>query len=123
MRIKTMLDCDKPAAARGAETSGDDLAFAPIHLLADRLRTGAVTASALLDLYLQRIGKYDAKLHAFVAVYENDARIAAEAADRSLRAGQRLGPLQGIPIALKTCGHRGARDDRRFAYWRERYRR
>ena len=96
-----MLDSDESTAARRAETSGDDLAFAPIHLLADRLRTGEVSASALLDCYLQRIRKYDAKLHAFVTVYENDARIAAEATDRSMRAGQRLGSLQGIPIALK----------------------
>jgi aspartyl-tRNA(Asn)/glutamyl-tRNA(Gln) amidotransferase subunit A len=70
-------------------------------LLAEQLRTGGVSASALLDLYLRRIRQYDEKLHAFVAVYENEARLAAEAADRSLQAGQRLGPLHGIPIALK----------------------
>jgi len=116
-----MLDSDKPAAARGAETSGDDLAFAPIHLLADRLRTGAVSASALLDLYLQRIRNHDAKLHAFVAVYESDARIAAEAADRSLRAGQRLGPLHGIPIALKDLlDIEGRVTTGGSLYWRER---
>jgi aspartyl-tRNA(Asn)/glutamyl-tRNA(Gln) amidotransferase subunit A len=121
MRTETMLDSDKPAAARGAETSGDDLAFAPIHLLADRLRTGAVSASALLDLYLQRIRNHDAKLHAFVAVYESDARIAAEAADRSLRAGQRLGPLHGIPIALKDLlDIEGRVTTGGSLYWRER---
>ena len=95
-----MLKTDK-AAPRGAEASNEDLAFAPVHLLADRLRTGELTASALLDLYLQRIRTYDHKLHSFVAVYEKEARLAAEAADRSLRAGQNLGPLHGIPIALK----------------------
>jgi aspartyl-tRNA(Asn)/glutamyl-tRNA(Gln) amidotransferase subunit A len=96
-----MLDSDKAAPARGAEASGEDFAFAPIHLLADRLRTGDVTATALLDLYLERIRTYDRKLHAFVAIYEKEARLAAEAADRSLRAGQNLGPLHGIPVALK----------------------
>jgi aspartyl-tRNA(Asn)/glutamyl-tRNA(Gln) amidotransferase subunit A len=96
-----MLESDKAAAPRAAEASDEDLAFAPIHLLADRLRTGEVTASALLDLYLERIRSYDRKLHAFVAVYEKEARLAAEAADRSLRAGQTLRPLHGIPIALK----------------------
>jgi aspartyl-tRNA(Asn)/glutamyl-tRNA(Gln) amidotransferase subunit A len=121
MRIETMLDSDKPATARGAETSGDDLAFAPIHLLADRLRTGAVSASALLDLYLQRIRNHDAKLHAFVTVYESDARIAAEAADRSLHAGQRLGPLHGIPIALKDLlDIEGRVTTGGSLYWRER---
>lgn len=115
-----MLDSDKPGA-RGAETSGDDLAFAPIHLLADRLRTGGVSASALLDLYLQRIRHHDTKLHAFVAVYESDARIAAEAADRALRAGQRLGPLHGIPIALKDLlDIEGRVTTAGSLYWRDR---
>jgi aspartyl-tRNA(Asn)/glutamyl-tRNA(Gln) amidotransferase subunit A len=121
MRIETMLDSGKPAAARGADASNDELAFAPIHVLADRLRAGSVTASALLDLYLQRIRNHDAKLHAFVAVYESDARIAAEAADRSLRAGQRLGPLHGIPIALKDLlDIEGRVTTGGSLYWRER---
>ena len=60
-----MLESDKAAAPRAAEASDEDLAFAPIHLLADRLRTGEVTASALLDLYLERIRSYDRKLHGF----------------------------------------------------------
>ncbi len=116
-----MLDSDKPTAPRGAEINGDELAFAPIHVLADRLRTGSLSASALLDLYLQRIWKHDGKLHALVTVYENDARIAAEAADRSLRAGQRLGPLQGIPIALKDLLEiEGRVTTGGSLYWRER---
>src|SRR5689334_14322574 len=92
----------------------DSVAYLPIHVLAQRLRSGALTASALLDLYLQRIRRNDQKLHAFVSVYENDARAAAERADRMLKSGQTLGPLFGIPIALKdliemegrttTCG-------------------
>ena len=96
-----MLNRDRPAPPQGAEASHDDLAFAPMHLLADRLRSGAVSASALLDLYLKRIQTYEPKLHAFVALYESEARAAADAADRSLQAGGSLGPLHGIPIALK----------------------
>lgn len=121
MGTETILDSDKAAAARAPGASDDDPAFAPIHLLADRLRTGDVSASALLDRYLQRIRKYDAKLHAFVTVYENDARIAAEAADRSLRAGQRLGQLHGIPIALKDLLEiEGRVTTGGSLYWRER---
>src|SRR5262249_56138154 len=100
MRSETMLESDKPAAQHAAAAS-DDLAFAPIHLLSQQLSTGRISASALLDVYLQRIRRFDEKLHAFVAVYENDARIAAEAADRLLRAGQRLGPLHRITISLQ----------------------
>ncbi|MGE0120825.1 MAG: amidase [Dongiaceae bacterium] len=97
-----MPDSDKAAApVRATSMTGDDLAFAPMHALADRMRTGALTPGALLDLYLNRIRRHDEKLHAFVAVYEDDARRAADVADRAIRAGQYLGPLHGIPVALK----------------------
>jgi len=72
-----------------------------MHVLADRFRDGSLTASALPECYLERIRRHDSKLHAFVTVYENEARAAAAIADRALQSGQRLGPLHGIPIALK----------------------
>jgi aspartyl-tRNA(Asn)/glutamyl-tRNA(Gln) amidotransferase subunit A len=96
-----MPDSDKTATERNPGPVAEAFAFAPVHELAERIRTGALTPSALLDLYLARIHRHDRKLHAFVALYEKDARIAAELADRAIQAGQRLGPLHGIPIALK----------------------
>jgi aspartyl-tRNA(Asn)/glutamyl-tRNA(Gln) amidotransferase subunit A len=96
-----MLDNNRTATQRDLESVRDDLAFAPIHDLAERIGSGALTPSALLDAYLARIQTYDRKLHAFVSVHEKDARLAAELADRAIQAGQRLGPLHGIPIALK----------------------
>src|SRR5262247_4203942 len=39
--------------------------------------------------------------HAFIAVYDADARLAAEAAEKAIRSGHRVGPLHGVPIALK----------------------
>ena len=50
---------------------------------------------------LARIAAHDAKLHAFIDVYADDARLAAEAADKAIRAGHAVGPLHGVPIALK----------------------
>src|SRR5439155_470108 len=41
------------------------------------------------------------KLQAFVDVYRDDARLAAEAADKAIRSGHAVGPLHGVPIALK----------------------
>jgi aspartyl-tRNA(Asn)/glutamyl-tRNA(Gln) amidotransferase subunit A len=89
---------DKAATAAEIEEA---LAYTPVHALAGRLRTGELSAATLLECYLQRIGRYDTKLHAFVSVYEHEARVAAESADRALRAGLTIGPLHGIPIALK----------------------
>jgi aspartyl-tRNA(Asn)/glutamyl-tRNA(Gln) amidotransferase subunit A len=54
-----------------------------------------------VEALLERIRKRDPVLHAFIVVYEADARLAAEAADKAIRAGHRVGPLHGVPIALK----------------------
>ena len=77
------------------------LAYAPMHALAEQLRAGALSSGALVDCYLQRIQRHDEKLHAYAAVYGDEARKAAAAADRARSAGQLCGPLHGIPIALK----------------------
>jgi aspartyl-tRNA(Asn)/glutamyl-tRNA(Gln) amidotransferase subunit A len=53
------------------------------------------------DALLARISALDPKLHAFVSVYGASARLAAEAADKAIRSGHAVGPLHGVPIALK----------------------
>jgi aspartyl-tRNA(Asn)/glutamyl-tRNA(Gln) amidotransferase subunit A len=53
-----------------------------------------------VDALLARI-RARPELHAYIAVYEADARLAAEAADKAIRARHRVGPLHGVPIALK----------------------
>jgi aspartyl-tRNA(Asn)/glutamyl-tRNA(Gln) amidotransferase subunit A len=54
-----------------------------------------------VEVLLDRIRRRNPSLHAYIAVYEADARLAAEAADKALRSGHRVGPLHGVPIALK----------------------
>jgi len=55
----------------------------------------------VMDDHLARIAAQEPRLHAFVEVYGDDARLAAEAADMARRCGHGLGPLHGIPIAIK----------------------
>jgi aspartyl-tRNA(Asn)/glutamyl-tRNA(Gln) amidotransferase subunit A len=64
---------------------------------------GARTLSPVdaVDALLERIRRHDGRLHAFIAVYAEEARLAAEGADRAIRSGHRIGPLHGVPIALK----------------------
>lgn len=81
-------------------TSAAD-AFRPLHELAGELRSGRLRAAELVELYLERIARYGDRLHAYVCVYADEARLVAEAADKALRAGQDLGPLHGMPIAVK----------------------
>ena len=79
----------------------DKVGELPVHRLRDALASGDLTCAALVDGLLARIARDDPKLHAFVHVYAEEARAAAAAADAARRAGQALGPLHGIPVAVK----------------------
>jgi aspartyl-tRNA(Asn)/glutamyl-tRNA(Gln) amidotransferase subunit A len=78
-----------------------DLAQLPLHALAARLKARSISPVDIVDTCLARIQKLDAKLHAFVEVFGAEARAAAEAADKAIRSGHAVGPLHGIPVALK----------------------
>src|SRR6266849_2022493 len=73
----------------------------PVHALSTAIQTRKLSPVDLTEALLARIERLDGKLHAFIALYEQEARLAAEAADKAIRAGHAVGPLHGIPIALK----------------------
>jgi aspartyl-tRNA(Asn)/glutamyl-tRNA(Gln) amidotransferase subunit A len=73
----------------------------PVHALSAAIRRGALSPVELTDALLARIERLDGKLHAFIALYAEEARLAAEAADKAIRSGHSVGPLHGIPIAIK----------------------
>jgi aspartyl-tRNA(Asn)/glutamyl-tRNA(Gln) amidotransferase subunit A len=76
----------------------------PFHLLTElsaMLACGDVSSRQLTEACLARIAALDARLHAFIEVYRDDALALAEAADLERRAQAARGPLHGIPIALK----------------------
>ena len=54
---------------------------------------------------MQNIDALDAKLHAFIEVYREDAMRMAEAADLERKARFVRGPLHGLPIAIKDLFH------------------
>ena len=82
-------------------SSARDPALLPIHILSTEIGARRLASIDLVDGLLERIRAADPKLHAFVEVYAEDARFAAEAADKAIRSGHSIGPLHGIPIALK----------------------
>ncbi len=65
------------------------------------LRRGDCSSRDIVDAHLARIARLDAGLHAFAAVYAEEARKLADAADRARAAGLPLGALHGLPICLK----------------------
>jgi aspartyl-tRNA(Asn)/glutamyl-tRNA(Gln) amidotransferase subunit A len=72
-----------------------------VHELISALAEARLTSTALTESLLARIERYDKKLHAFISVYAGEARAAAAAADAAIRAGYSIGPLHGIPVAVK----------------------
>src|SRR6516164_4790765 len=81
--------------------SAGNPAFLPAHVLSSEIGAGRLAPVDLVDALLEQIRAQDPKLHAFVEVYHEDARLAAAAAEKAIRSGHAIGPLHGIPIALK----------------------
>jgi aspartyl-tRNA(Asn)/glutamyl-tRNA(Gln) amidotransferase subunit A len=77
-----------------------DPIWAGVAELSRAYETRALSPVDVVDALLVRIRKR-ASLHAYIAVHEAEARQAAEAADRAIKSGHRVGPLHGVPIALK----------------------
>lgn len=64
-------------------------------------RNGTLSPVDAVESCLQRIERLDSNLHAFIALYADEAKQAAQAAHLALQAGYDLGPLHGVPVALK----------------------
>ncbi|GJF15565.1 putative amidase AmiB2 [Mycolicibacterium cyprinidarum] len=83
-----------------ASVNPEELAFAGAGQQARLLAEGAITAPALVDLYLNRITELDPMLRCFRVVMAGSARVEAAEAQSRIDAGERL-PLLGVPIAIK----------------------
>lgn len=79
----------------------DDLAFASVHDLAILIRRQELSPVELIQFFLERIDAYDSQLNAYIAVTAERAIAAARAAETAIAGGHYLGPLHGIPVALK----------------------
>ncbi|MCD2513218.1 amidase [Comamonas endophytica] len=79
----------------------DSLANLPVHQLSRRIQQREISPVDLVESCLQNVASREPQLKSFVEVYADDARLAAQAAESAIRAGQSVGPLHGIPVALK----------------------
>jgi aspartyl-tRNA(Asn)/glutamyl-tRNA(Gln) amidotransferase subunit A len=78
-----------------------DLTALPLYALSEGLVARRFSPVDVVEASLARIAALEPKLQAFVHVHEGEARQAAQVADKAIRAGNSMGPLHGIPIALK----------------------
>jgi aspartyl-tRNA(Asn)/glutamyl-tRNA(Gln) amidotransferase subunit A len=83
-------------------------------VLATAIAAGEVSAREVTQAHLDRISAVDDRVHAFLHVAHTSALASADAVDAKRAAGEPLGPLAGVPLALKdiltmrgaptTCG-------------------
>lgn len=69
--------------------------------LADLLEKGDISPVEAVEYCIDRIGKINTNLNAFVTISAEAARRAAKIAEDEIRAGKYRGPLHGIPIGVK----------------------
>jgi aspartyl-tRNA(Asn)/glutamyl-tRNA(Gln) amidotransferase subunit A len=84
-----------------ANLTPDPLENGGIAAYAQDLRAGKTTAAKATRAYLDRIEALNPRLQAYQHVAPDMAMAAAEAVDKLLAAGTDLGPLMGVPTAIK----------------------
>jgi Asp-tRNA(Asn)/Glu-tRNA(Gln) amidotransferase A subunit family amidase len=81
--------------------SESDIAFSPVTLLSEWIRTRQITAERLTEIYLKRLETFGPRLKCVITLTREHALAQARAADKEIAAGQYRGPLHGIPWGAK----------------------
>ncbi len=93
--------------------------------LAAAVAAGERSAREVVEAHLARVAEAEDTVHAFNLVMADQARAAADDLDHRVAAGERVGPLAGVPIALKdnlcTRGVPTTCSSRILAGWRPPY--
>ena len=79
----------------------DPLVKSDIYEIGEQLREGSLTCVELTSTYYKRINILNPHIHAYIYLNETKAISWAEGIDKLFNNGVELGPLMGIPIAIK----------------------
>jgi aspartyl-tRNA(Asn)/glutamyl-tRNA(Gln) amidotransferase subunit A len=72
-----------------------------IRELAPDIKAGRLSSVKLAEKFLDRISRLNPALNAFITILKDSALAQAERADKMVSEGRYLGPLHGIPFAIK----------------------
>lgn len=78
------------------------MSFASALQIAEDVRAGRTTARVVTEAALSRIAQQDGEINAFTAVTADRALAAADKVDAARAEGRPLGPLAGVPFAVKN---------------------
>jgi amidase len=82
--------------------SSDEICFMRAVDMVDAIRSKKVSAREVMQAHLKQIHQVNAKVNAMVTLVDEDELMAqAAAADEALAKGKWLGPLHGLPVAVK----------------------
>jgi amidase len=71
--------------------------------LAARIRRKEISPVEAVDSAIARIEAHNPKINALIIFGYDDARKAAKAAEAAIMRGDKVGPLHGLPFAMKDC--------------------
>lgn len=98
-----------------------DLCYTPATTLARLVRERELSPVELVANALERIEEVNPELNCFCFTYPDEALEQAREAERAAVSGDPLGPLHGIPIAIKdltpTAGKRTTLGSKAFEHW------
>ena len=78
-----------------------DIPFLSVAQLSELIKNRTVSPVEAVEAYLDRIDSLNSKLYAYLTVCRDEALQAARESDQALDRGEYLGPLHGIPVAVK----------------------
>lgn len=81
--------------------SSSELLFMPAKTVASLIRRKTLSPVEYIDTVLAAIERLQPKLNCFVTVTGERAREAAKAAEQTVMAGGKLGPLHGVAVSIK----------------------
>ena len=91
-----------PAVHAGALPKNlEDVAFYSVRQLSELVKSKKVSSTALTEMYLARLKRYDPVLHFVITLTEDRAKAQAQEADKEIAAGKYRGPLHGLPWGAK----------------------
>src|SRR5262245_21949975 len=79
-----------------------EINFLSVAQMAEQIRSRELSLVEVVEAHLAQIERLNPKLNAFVQIDAEGARKQAREAESAVKQGEKLGPLHGVPISIKS---------------------